>query len=441
MKPSFPRPAQANYALAILLIAYILSFVDRQILSLMVGPIRRDLQITDFEMSLLQGMAFALFYAILGIPIGRLADRKNRKFIIVIGVVFWSVMTAACGLARTYSLLFLARMGVGIGEATLSPSAYSILSDSFPPRRLARATSIFTMGITLGSGMAYILGGTVLGLISEADPVFLPVFGALTSWQLAFLIVGAPGLLVALIVMTIKEPARQGLVQTQQGNTAEISTREVFAFMGARWRTYAPIFSSVAVLGILGYGYLNWYPTFMIRTYDMRTSDVGLQFGTVYLIFGTAGAFGGALLSEFLSKRGHEDANLRTVMFVAVALIPMAAGTLMPSPTLALIAAAPTVFLLNAFFGVSIAALQLVTPNQMRAVMSAVFLLLNTLVGLGLGASFVAFFTDFVFGDDLALRYSIALTAILTCPAAALAAGAGLKSYRNALIETKTWSE
>tara|TARA_R110000868_G_scaffold407117_1_gene688236 strand:- start:1056 stop:2381 length:1326 start_codon:yes stop_codon:yes gene_type:complete len=441
MKPVFPRPAQANYALAVLLIAYILSFVDRQILSLMVGPIRQDLDITDFQMSLLQGMAFALFYAILGIPIGRLADRKNRKIIIVAGVFLWSAMTAACGLARTFGMLFLARMGVGVGEATLSPSAYSILSDSFPPRKLARATSIFTMGITLGSGMAYILGGTILGLISETDPVALPIIGALAPWQLAFVIVGAPGIVVGLLVMTITEPARQGLVQTKEGAAAEVSTKDVFLFMRARWRTYGPIFFSVAVLGILGYGYLNWYPTFMIRTYGMEASEVGLRFGTVYLIFGTAGAFGGALLSEFFTKRGHEDANLRTIMFVAIALIPMAAGTLMPNAQLALIAAMPTVFFLNAFFGVSIAALQLVTPNQMRAVMSAVFLFLNTLVGLGLGASFVAFFTDFVFGYDLALRYSIALAAIITCPLAAIAAGAGLKHYRHALAEARTWSE
>ena len=392
-------------------------------------------------MSLLQGMAFALFYAILGIPIGHLADRKNRKIIIMIGVFFWSAMTAACGLARTFSMLFLARMGVGVGEATLSPSAYSILSDSFPPHRLARSTSIFTMGITLGSGMAYILGGTVLGLISEPDPTSLPILGELAPWQLAFIIVGAPGLIVGLLVMTITEPTRQGLVQTKAGGKAQISTKDAFIFMKDRWRVYGPIFFSVAILGFLGYGYLNWYPTFMIRTYGMEASEVGLHFGTIYLIFGTAGAFGGAILSEFLSQRGYKDANLRTVMFVAIALVPMALGTLMPTAHLALITAIPTVFLLNAFFGVSIAALQIVTPNQMRAVLSAIFLFLNTLVGLGLGASFVAFFTDFVFGYDLALRYSIALAAIITCPLAAIVANFGLKHYRNAITEAETWTE
>ena len=179
----------------------------------------------------------------------------------------------------------------------------------------------------------------------------------------------------------------------------------------------------------------------MIRTYGMEASEVGLHFGTIYLIFGTAGAFGGAILSEFLSQRGYKDANLRTVMFVAIALVPMALGTLMPTAHLALITAIPTVFLLNAFFGVSIAALQIVTPNQMRAVLSAIFLFLNTLVGLGLGASFVAFFTDFVFGYDLALRYSIALAAIITCPLAAIVANFGLKHYRNAITEAETWTD
>jgi MFS family permease len=440
MKPDFPRPAVANYALGVLLAAYILSFIDRQILSLLVEPIRRDLDITDFQMSLLQGLAFGLFYAILGIPIGRLADTKNRKIIIAVGVFFWSIMTAACGLARTYGILFLARMGVGVGEATLSPSAYSILSDSYPPNRLARANSIFTMGITLGSGIAYILGGTVLGLISDADPVSIPVAGELKPWQLAFMIVAAPGLLMTLLVMSIREPKRQGLIKSAEGTAAEVSTRDVLTYMKARWRIYGSIFSSVAVLGILGYGFLNWYPTFMIRTYGMEASEVGLHFGAVYLIFGTAGAFGGALLSEFLSKRGYEDANPRSLMIVAMALIPMAVGTLMPTPHLALIAAAPTVFLLNAFFGVSVAAVQVITPNQMRAVMMAIFLFLNTLVGLGFGASFVAFFTDFVFGDDMALRYSIAVTALITCPFSTTVAWLGLKHYRKTLAETNSWS-
>ncbi len=452
---TFPRSAEANYTLVVLLVAYVFSFVDRQILSLLVVPIREDLAISDFQISLLQGMAFALFYTFLGIPIGRLADRKNRKLIIASGVFLWSLMTAACGFARSFSALFLARIGVGIGEAALSPAACSILSDAFPPARLARATSIFTMGITIGGGMAYIIGGAVIDLVQVADTTVLPLVGSLKPWQLTFLIVGLPGLLVSLLVLTLREPARQGNALSgacenardgadeSTGSNTQPDTlplREVTRFILQRRRSYGAIYLGIALLSILGYGTLNWYPTFLIRTYGMSIGEVGTWFGLIYLLFGTIGALGGALCSEHLARRGYRDANLRVIVGVAIVLlVPAVIGPLMPDARLALLIAAPTVFLLNAHFGISIAALQLVTPNQMRALVTALFLLTNNLLGLGLGASFVAGLTDFVFHDDMALRYSLSLVALLVCPLAALAIGKGLKHYRAALDEAAAW--
>lgn len=441
MNPPYPTTAQANYSLVVLLVAYVLSFVDRQILSLLVGPIRQDLAISDFQMSLLQGMAFAIFYAILGLPIGRLADRRRRTTIIAAGVFLWSAMTAACGLAKTFGMLFLARVGVGVGEATLSPAAYSILSDSFRPERLARATSIFSMGVTIGSGMAYIIGGSVADAVSNAQTVSLPLIGACKPWQLAFFIVGLPGLAIGLWVLSITEPARQGVIATAPGDDGGMRINDVLGFLWQRRRGYGPLFLGVSLLSILGYGLLSWYPTFLIRTYAMPVGEVGMKFGLIYLVFGTAGAMGGALLSERLARQGHRDANLRVIMLVCMALVvPAAIGPLMPSAALALVVAAPTVFLMNAFFGVSIAALQLMTPNQMRAVVSALFLLINNLVGLGFGASAVAFFTDFVFGNDLSLRYSLVWVAVIVCPLACFTVWRGLKPYRSALNEAAAWA-
>lgn len=438
MNRSYPVPLRANYVLLVLVGAYILSFVDRQMLNLLVGPIRADLGIGDFQMSLLQGLAFALFYVSLGLPIGRLADRKNRTVIIALGIVAWSLMTVACGLATTFVGLLVARIGVGVGEAALSPAAYSILGDLFPPEKLTRAISIFTMGTTLGAGMAYLIGGSVIDLIAGADAVALPVLGEVKPWQMAFFIVGLSGLPLGLLVwLSVKEPERRGIAVAGNSVAAsDIALGDVLRFAVERRKAYAPIFISVSLLSMLGYGYMNWYPTLLIRNFGMSIGEVGRYFGLIYLVFGTAGALSGALLSEHFNKRGHTDANLRVVVVVAAALVvPAAVGPLMPDVVLALLVAAPTVFLLNAFFGSSVTALQLVTPNQMRAVISAAFLLCTTLTGMGIGTSLVAFLTDFIFGNDLSLRYSLASVAVIVGPAAAAIGACGLVHYRRALAQ------
>ena len=435
MKSSYPAAARANYTLAVLVGAYILSFIDRQILNLLVGPIRNDLGISDLQMSLLQGGAFALFYVSLGLPIGRLADCKSRKMIIAGGVIVWSAMTMACGLATTFLGLFIARIGVGVGEAALSPAAYSMLGDCFPPRKLARAIYIFTLGSTVGAGMAYLIGGSVIDTIASANAVVLPIIGEVQPWQATFFIVGLPGLLVGLLVwITVREPSRLGVARAEQ-TTAAVATGDAFRFVVQRRAVYLPIFISVSLLSILGYGYMNWYPTFLIRTYDMQIVEVGRYFGSIYLVCGTAGAFGGALLCEYFTKRGYRDANVRVIAVVSAGLfVPAAAGPLMPGPVAALAVAAPTVVLLNAFFGASITALQLVTPNQMRAQISAAFLLCTTLTGMGIGTSAVALFTDLVFGSDQSLRYSLASIAVMVCPAAAVISAWGCKHYRRASV-------
>jgi MFS family permease len=211
-------------------------------------------------------------------------------------------------------------------------------------------------------------------------------------------------------------------------------------FILNRWRSFGPICLVLCLLSVLGYGTLNWYPTFLIRTYGMSVGDVGVSFGLIYLVFGILGALGGALTSEILLRRGYQDANLRTIMLVSAALLlPAALGPLMPNAGLALALAAPTVFLLNAFFGASIAALQLVTPNQMRAVNSALFLFTNNLVGLTLGSSLVAYLTDFVFKNDMAVRYSLVIVPLIVCPLATIVAWWGLKPYRIALKEAASW--
>ena len=433
----FPPARLANYCLFALLCAYILSFVDRQILSLLVEPIRADLGISDFQISLLQGFAFALFYTLFGIPIARWADVGQRVRLIVAGILLWSLMTVLCGFAVSFALLFAARVGVGVGEAALSPPAYSLLSDSFPAERLARATSIFTMGITLGGGLAYMLGGLLIELVSAAPRLSFPVVGEMAPWQLAFVAVGLPGVAVALLVAAIREPPRRGIVLSAAGDS-RMSVRETAAFMRAYRRVFAAIFTASALLAMVGYGVLNWYPVFLMRTYGLSIGEAGVSVGAVYLVCGSAGALIGALLSERLRAAGRRDANLRVVMWVCWALLaPGALAPLMPTAAAALAVCAPLFALLNMHLGVTVAALQLIAPNQMRALIGAVLLFLNNLLGLGVGASLVAAATDFVFGDDAAVRYSLVIVAAALCPLAALAARAGLAPYRQALAEAE----
>ena len=204
--PAYPNPAYAWYVVCILTIAYMFSFLDRQILALLVEPIRADLNISDTQMSLLQGLAFGIFYTLLGIPIGRLADRRSRRSIIAIGISIWCVMTAACGLAKNFGQLFLARVGIGIGEATLNPSAYSLISDYFPREKRARPMSFYNMGVSLGAGTAMVLGGQIISWVfSQPQPV-LPLVGTLFHWQVVFIMVGLPGLLIAFLMVTVREP-------------------------------------------------------------------------------------------------------------------------------------------------------------------------------------------------------------------------------------------
>jgi MFS family permease len=433
MHASFPTARRANATLAVLMLAYILATVDRQILSLMVGPIRHDLGITDFQLSLLQGAAFAVFYVTLGIPAGRLADKYSRKWIVAVGISLWSVMTAVCGLARSFTTLFLARMGVGVGEATLSPSAYSLLADSFPPQRLARAAGIFTMGIAFGAGLAYIVGGLVIHVVAAAETIDLPFFGAVRSWQAAFIVVSLPGVLVAALMLLIREPARQGLARGADDKPLEVSFDAVFRFMRERWRVYGGIFVTLCMMGTFGHGYINWYPTFLIRAYGMDPGDVGLAFGLIYFVFGSVGALAGALLSERLAARGFTDANLRVVFCATAGLIPLSAATLVPSPALALILAAFTTFFLSAYFGVAMTAIQIVTPNQMRAVVASLLLFFANICGIGIGASSVAFFTDYVFKNDMAVGWSLALLSIILTPCATLLIRSTWAPYRRLL--------
>jgi len=428
----WPNPIYSWYVVGVLMLAYTNSFIDRQILSLLIEPIRADLDISDTQVSLLAGIAFTLFYTLLGVPIARLADQKNRKAIITTGVAVWSVMTAACGLARNFWGLFLARIGVGVGEATLSPAAFSIIADYFPKHQLARAFSVYSMGVYFGAGLAMIIGGMVIRAVVEAGSASLPLVGQLKPWQMTFFYVGLLGLPIFLLVLSIREPVRRGLAAAgvPQGPGAS-STTALLAFLKVNARTVSLHFLAFSMVGIAITGYMVWTPTLFIRTWGWTAADIGLAYGGILFVLGTAGVYAGGYLADWMEKRGYRDAILRAACFASLSAFPFAAATpLMPHSAAALACLGITCFLMAVPQGLPAAALQVITPNPLRAQMTALYFLIGNMLALGVGPTLFALVTDYGFGNPADLRYSMALVSAMVLPLGGLLSYLALEPYR-----------
>lgn len=429
----WPSPAYSWYVVGVLTVAYTCSFIDRQILSLLVEPIRRDLQISDTQISLLAGIAFTIFYTLMGVPIAKLSDQKNRKMIIAIGIATWSLMTALCGTARNFWQLFIARIGVGVGEATLSPAAFSILADYFPVNKLARAFSVYSMGVYIGAGLAMIIGGLVVGWVANSGNIMLPVIGEIRPWQTTFFIVGILGLPVLLLMMTVKEPVRRGLGENTAGKNAS-STSELLAFIKINRRTLVCHFAAFSLTGIGIMGYLVWTPTVFIRTFGWDAPSIGMAYGTILLVFGTAGLYAGGTVADWLQTKGKTDAIIRSAFYSIIAAIPFAVLTpLMPTSTLAIASLAITTFFFSFPQGLPAAALQVFTPNPLRAQMTAIYFLIGNLIAAGLGPTLFALVTDYIFYDPMMIRYSIAIVSSIVLPMGAIFAFLALKPYRESI--------
>jgi MFS family permease len=427
-----PSAARASlypwYAVGVLMLAYVFSYLDRQILYLMVGPIRRDLHITDFEFSLLSGAAFGIFYTFMGLPIGWLADRWNRKKLMAAGIAAWSVMTALCGLAQSYGLLFLARVGVGVGESTLSPSAYSFLSDSFDKVRLPRAMSIYGLGLFIGAGVALIIGGQVIGAVETWGTVTLPLVGELHSWHLVFLIIGLPGLLVALWISTLREPARTGVAA---GAQARLPFAEVFRFIAEKPLMAISLFLGAALFSAQAYAD-SWYPTLFMRLWGWKVQSAGQIVGASSLIAGPIGMlFAGWLSSRWIAQ-GKVDACLRITAWAALGItLPATLLPIAPNATAMALLLFPFKFFIG-FTPVLIpSALQLVAPNQIRAQLGAMFLFCTGLIGVTGGPILPAFLSDYVFTGAYALPHALSVTAAIIGPSTFLVSWIGLGQYRD----------
>lgn len=427
--------AYAWYVVFILLIAQMFSFLDRMIMGLLVGPIRESFAISDTQYSLLAGLAFSLFYAVMGLPLARIADLGNRRNLISAGIAVWSFMTALCGLAHGYWSLFAARVGVGVGEATLGPAAYSMITDYFPKSLLARALSVYMIGVTLGSGLAYMVGGAVVGHVSNMDEIILPLLGEVEGWQLTFFIVGVPGLLVSLLVATtVREPIRKGVAAAD----AYPPLKDVVNFVAARKRAYFGHIFGISIFIMVVYALNLWGPTYFIRLFGYSPAHAGWVFGLIMIGSGTAGLLLAGALSDRLVNGGVQDGYIKVILFSMVAIIPCATALgFVENDQLAIIAMSVAIFFSAFQGGISGGAIQLMTPNRMRGQVMALFLLTANLIGLGLGPTVIALATDYVFGYDAAIGKSIALCTVILCPIAALILWRSLPSINRLLEEQR----
>ena len=427
---AYPSARRAWCAVAVLSVAYVLSFIDRQILTLLVVPIRRDLHINDTRMSLLMGFSFALFYTLFGFPIGRLADSRSRRNIVTAGVVAWSLFTTGCGLAGTYTRLFLMRVGVGVGEAALSPPAYSLLSDYFAPQKRALALSVYGLGMFMGAGLAMVLGGIIVPYTSGVGLIRLPLAGfSVFPWQLTFFAVGLPGVLVAALVRTIREPERR---ERTAGSAPPI--RATVAYIVEHRASYACHHLATSMMSVAAYASLSWIPTFFMRTHGWTAGHAGLVVGTEVAVCSGLGILCGGWLCDILARHGFRDAHFRVGLIVCLLnLLPAVLYPLMPSAGWAVALLAPFTFLMAATYGVSPAALQQMTPNEMRGQVSAMYLFVGNIVGMGAGPTAVALLTDHVFHDDNMLRYSLPIVCAIAYALAVVFWWLGLKPFRRTL--------
>jgi MFS family permease len=417
------------YVVGVLMLAYIFSFIDRQIFSMVVGPLRRDLHISDTQVSYLQGLSFVVFYTFFGILIGRLVDIYSRRTIIVIGMVLWSLFTTACGIASTFPQMLLLRMGVGVGEAALSPAAYSLVTDYVPPRRLSTAIGLYGAGIYIGSGLSFLLGGLIRSYTATRGAMSLPWVGQIHPWQILFLVVGLPGVLLAPLLFTVREPhTRGGSVHPT------VPIGQVFSYIFANSKTFLLHNIGFGLLSLASYASAAWIPEFYIRTFHWNIRDIGLAYGSIVMVCGSLGIIGAGRVADALRVHGRANANLYVGMWIGIIWIPIHFLMLLaPSGVWATVWLAPACVLAAAPFGIAPAAIQQMMPPNMRGQASAVYLFILNLIGLGIGPTAVAWCTQHVFHRDDALRYSLVIVLVTACLLGATLLGLCLKPFLGSL--------
>ncbi len=395
-------PGRSWYMLAVLIAAYILAFVDRQILGILVQPLEHDLHVSDTQVSLLQGLSFAGFLALSGLPIGRLIDTKRRVTVAAAGIAAWSLATAASAFAQSFNTLVFCRSFVAIGEATLTPAAHSMISDSFPQRRLGLALGVFGIGSYIGSGAALLIGPVVMAM-QQKGPLVLPLLGAIRPWQSVFLVIGLPGLLIAGWMATLREPPRGS------AHTAHPALGEAWHYFWTDGRSILLLNVSAAFTAMAVYAMSAWIPTYLIRSFGWTALEAGAAYGSIVIACGIAGTIAGGAAGDFAVARGLAAGRPIIMALASLCAAPCAfAAMLAPNASFSVAMLVPVAFLSSMSLGILPSAQQAIVPGQLRGVTAALGVLMVNLIGLGCGPTVVAVITDFVLHDPLLLRYALA---------------------------------
>lgn len=434
------QPRNGHYpwiVVAILTTIYTLAFIDRQVLNLVVDPIKRTLLLSDTEVSLLQGLAFTSAYVVFSPFFGRMADRANRRNILMAGVATWSLFTVGCGLSSNFWMLFFSRLGVGAAEACVAPAAWSILSDYFDRQRLPRAMSIFLIGPYLGAGLALVFGGLLIGSAANIANIHSLLEG-FEPWQLVFIAIGAPGLLVAAATLIVREPTRAGASATGSVAGAKTFTiPEVVRFFWDGRAFFGRFYFAMSAVIIVLYALPAWMPAVLMRRHGAEPSAVGLEYGVLVLVMGTVGVLSGPVLGRWLEARGKTGSTVIVAGISGLALVPASiAISLANSYETALAAAAAATFFFSLPQAMAASALQLATPSGMRGIAASMYVFLVAVIGLGVSPTIVALLTDYVFRDPTQVGTSLSIVCATSAAAGAWLAFRALPHYREALRRT-----
>jgi MFS family permease len=416
--------------LMVLSAAYAIAMIDRTILVPVIGYVQNDLAITDTEFGLLQGLAFALFYVLASIPLGYLIDRGNRVVVITVGLAVWSGATVLSAFASNFGVLFAGRTTVAVGEASLNPAAFSLLSDVFSKEHLGRAVALFSMGAAIGTGLAYVIGGALVGWMHGRVQIDFPLVGNLRVWQIALLAAGSPGLILAAIVFRLREPARSAASRT----TAAVPTQSWFRFVKSRRAAILCVYGGSACQVLLLYSFMTWAPALLLRDHHLPGGQVGLIMGLISVAFGIAGFYAGGSLADRWWREGHRDAHMRVGFWAHCALLPLGViAALTPRTEISILAIGLVNFLQVGTGPATISGLQLMTPGTLRGRTSAVMMTVVTLAGVTLGPLSVALLNDRVFHTHVEVGHSLAIVVLIVCPLAILLFGLGRTRVANAI--------
>ena len=425
---SYPEKKHSYSAVVILTLAQIFAFIDRQIPSMLVEPIKQDFNLTDSQIALLGGAAFSIFYAIMALPIGYAVDRYQRTKVLGTGIFLWSLMTALAGLANSFGKLFGARIGVAVGEAVMAPTSVSLVSDSFPENKQGKPMGIITAGVYIGIGITLLGGGFLIDYLTSIGGITLPLIGYLKPWQATFMIVGIPGLVLAIAAFYLKEPKRL----EEQTDKQLKDRKNVFLHLKEHRKTLIPMFGGLIFMALIFYSFSFWAPTMMIRTFDISLTEVGFILGMITIISSITGTIAAGSAVDYLRNKNYSDAPVRAAMIaVILALPPIISLSFVQNELGAWICIALYLLFISSFAPLGLLAISGVSTGNVKGQTAAIHAFLMMAFGLSLGPQLTAFFTDFVFVDPNLLINSVSLTGLIVLPISALLFKLSLSRYRE----------